>query len=299
MSSRFLNRRKWAYLTQGIVRRLWHSKHCPCCGCVELRTIDRKFFHTLEQCSRCGILSRFPGDSSSQLIAFYQHDYAEPGLTTELPSQAELRRLKIGGFKDSGKDFSLVISLLQAVGIQHGDRVLDWGANWGYGTWQLRRAGFQAEGFEISKPRAQFATELGIVLATSPGEVHGPFDAVYSSHVLEHVDNPLAVIRYQLSITKPSGFVIAHTPNGSADRRRNDPVSFHSNWGQVHPFLLTDEFVTNNFRMFPLFVSSLDDPDVVRKWDRESQFLGSMFGAGLFFIIRNQPFSGIYGHKCA
>ena len=40
------------------------------------------------------------------------------------------------------------------------------------------------------------------------------FDVVYSSHVLEHLPNPLASLQEQLRQTKEGGFVIAHTPSG-------------------------------------------------------------------------------------
>src|SRR5206468_4137292 len=126
---------------------------------------------------------------------------------------------------------------------------------WGYGTWQLRQAGFNAEGFEISQPRAEYAAGLGIQLWTSEERVSGLFSAIYSGHVLEHVVNPLSVLRKQIASTAPGSFVIAHTPNGSEQRRLADRLGFRHNWGQVHPFLVTDEFIAKNFDMAPFFVS--------------------------------------------
>ncbi len=162
---RILDCKSWRYFIQGLTRRLTQLKQCPCCGSSKTTAVDRKFFHTLEQCSGCGILFRFPRDSTAELNEFYQHEYSQPGLTTELPSLQELRALIAAGFKESLKDFSKIILLVHAIGLEPGDRVLDYGANWGYGTWQFIQAGFDATGYEVSKARAN---PDGYVLVHTP-----------------------------------------------------------------------------------------------------------------------------------
>ena len=286
------DRRKWLYLIEGALGHFTQRRLCPCCGCSHSDWIERKYFYSLRRCLRCRILFRFPVDSPAKLMKFYQHEYAESGLTTELPTVHDLNNLLVNSFKGSEKDFSRIISILQCLGLRSGSRVLDYGANWGYGTWQLRQAGFDAAGFEISRPRAQYAERLGIQLTTSEENISGLFDAVYSGHVLEHVDNPLAVLRKQLALTAPGGFVIGHTPNGSEHRRRVDPVGFRLNWGQVHPFMITEEFIASNFDTPPLFVSSTESLDELQKWDHNSQSLGNLTGSELFFVIRNTGQTG-------
>lgn len=77
-------------------------------------------------------------------------------------------------------------------GMPADSRVLDFGANWGYGVWQLRQAGFSAIGYELSEPRAAYSTRLGVEIFTDWSEIQGraPFDVVFSSHVLEHTPDP-------------------------------------------------------------------------------------------------------------
>jgi 2-polyprenyl-3-methyl-5-hydroxy-6-metoxy-1,4-benzoquinol methylase len=189
-------------------------------------------------------------------------------------------------FKGSQKDFADVISLLQAVGIKPGDSVLDYGANWGYGTWQFTAAGYRAVGYEISKARAEFGANLGLKIETDKARIVGLFDAVYSGHVLEHVPNPISAVREQLQWTRRGGYVIAHTPNGSLRRRELDFKSVHKNWGQVHPFLLTETFVTRNFGQSPLFVSSTGNEEEVQHWDNDSVYVGKTGGSTLLFILK-------------
>jgi SAM-dependent methyltransferase len=284
---KIFDRKRWWYLLQGVSRRFHQSKRCPCCGNSKSKTVDRKFFHTLEKCLHCGILFRFPRDSAAELEQFYEWDYAEPGLTTELPTAAQLQALIEAGFKGSPKDFSKIILLFQAIGLKRGDLILDYGANWGYGTWQFNQAGFAATGFELSKSRAKFGANLGIDILTDATQIAGAFHAVYSAHVLEHVANPATVLRQQLAWTRPGGYVVAHTPNGSRAWRVSGRKQFHLSWGRVHPVLLTEEFIVREFCDFPFFVSSSDDPADLQTWDRHSQRVGPLSGSCLFFVIRN------------
>jgi hypothetical protein len=218
---------------------------------------------------------------------FYEFDYAEPGLTTQLPKFEELKALKQTSFIGSQKDFSYHISIFRALGLQPESYILDYGANWGYLTYQLTRAGYKADGYELSKSRASFGEKLGVQIFTELGQIQGNYDAVYSCHVLEHVENPIEVLRQQLTWTKKGGIVIAHTPNGSMDWRRANPGRFHLSWGRVHPVLLTDQLIRKNFQDISYYVSSIDSPDIVSQWNRNQSFTGNTSGAGLFFVLTN------------
>ncbi len=277
---------KWTYLTSGIVERWRQARRCPSCG-GDGPAVDRKYFHSLHQCAGCCLVFRYPHESTSEMTSFYENDYSEPGLTTELPSEAVLADLLSNNFRGSAKDFSYIMSVLRAAGLQPGQRLLDYGANWGYATYQFRKAGFSADGLEISTPRARFARKLGLEIATDARELRGGYDMVYSCHVLEHVPNPRETIRQQLALTRSGGLVIGHTPNGSAAWRVADPGAFHRLWGKVHPVLLTDEFIRRSFSNYVTYVSSSDQPEQLREWDQKCSFVGDTSARGLFFVIVN------------
>jgi 2-polyprenyl-3-methyl-5-hydroxy-6-metoxy-1,4-benzoquinol methylase len=73
---------------------------------------------------------------------------------------------------------------------------------------------------------AAFADKIGVKVHTSIENVGKGFDAVYSCHVLEHTPNPRKVILDQLSLVKPGGIVIGHTPNGSKHFSISERTSF-------------------------------------------------------------------------
>jgi SAM-dependent methyltransferase len=274
------------YLFSGLSGRISGVANCPSCGSNVSSVVDRKFFHILKECSECHLLYRFPVENASAMDAFYQHSYAEPGLVTELPDDYTLTRLLDTEFKGSGKDFSYHISVLRALGLKDGGRILDYGANWGYMTWQFLRAGFDVSAFEISVPRALYGRKLGVDVKTKIQDVGAGFDMVYSCHVLEHVPDPAATLREQLDLLKPGGLVVAHTPNGCRGFREKHQTMFHQTWGQVHPVLLTDEFIAHVAGDRPYFVSSIDTPETLASWDQQSQVREDTSGTGFVFAIR-------------
>ncbi len=282
----YLSATGWQYCLEGFLRRFQQEKHCPCCGGRLSRSVDRKFFYTLECCGNCQILYRYPFDSPERMWRFYQQEYSQGGLTTELPTQAELKRLLKENFLGTSKDFSQVIAILKALDLAPGARLLDYGANWGYGTVQLQKAGYRTEAFEISKPRAEFGRNLGLEIQTDLAKIQGPFDGIYSGHVLEHVPNPLASLQQQLDLVLPGGFIIAHTPNGSQERISCSFPSFHKHWGKVHPVLLGAEFIQRNFSGHPCYLSSGNDLTALQKWSQAKSSTGDLDGAEILIIVK-------------
>ena len=165
------------------------------------------------------------------------------GLTTELPDPAALRGMLDRDFRGTAKNLGDKIDSLRALGVEPGARVLDFGASWGYGVWQLSAAGYTADGFELSASRAAWGRRhLGVTIASSQAALaDSSYDAAFTNHVLEHVGNPRAAFERIARLLKPGGFMVAFFPNGSEACRVANPVRFHCNWGRLHPIYLTDE----------------------------------------------------------
>jgi SAM-dependent methyltransferase len=271
-----------AYLVSGITGRFYQPAACPACKSTNGSVCDRKYFHSLIECRSCGLLHRFPAESEAWAISFYNDRYAEPQ-ATQLPSDDELTDLLRNSFKGTDKDFTYHCAALKALGIR--GRVLEYGANWGYASWQFARNGFDVVSYEISQKMAKFGKKLGVSIETDISRVGDHFDAVYSSHVLEHIPDPRSAIMKQLSLVRPGGLVVAHTPNGSRAYRTRTP-RFSLIWGQVHPVLLTDDFVGHVAEHRPFLVTSDDSPERLARWDQSSQVKDPCADASFIFAIR-------------
>lgn len=255
---------KTAWFAWASIARLRRAEEsCPECGSREASTIDRKALVTeLRRCAGCRLIYRVPPDSETFNRIFYNMFYAQ-GFTTDVPDERRLAALLDSGFEGTSKDYRSYIETLFALGARRGDHLFDFGASWGYGSWQLSRAGFDVVATEISARRRDFAREkLGVRMVDDPFEAdflqsaRASFDVFFSSHVLEHVPRPSRVWELGRALLRPGGLFVAITPNGSEAARKANP-NWRKLWGLVHPNLLDDEFYLTRFQAGNRLVGSL------------------------------------------
>lgn len=220
---------------------------CPACGGSSSKVVDSKYMVTkLRRCESCSMLYRTPTTSDGENRVFYQKKY-KMGFTSELPDDQELARLLQTKFKDTIKNYDPYIEILRAL-CPAKAKILDFGCSWGYGTWQIRDAGFDVSGYEISRPRCEFAQrKLGLDASFDVKEIEpDSFDVFFSSHVLEHVPSVLEALRLAKRLLKKDGLFISLTPNGSNDFKKAHYQRWQKLWGRVHPNLLDDIFFASN-----------------------------------------------------
>lgn len=242
-------------LTHLILRR---NLDCPNCRSQSRVVIDRKYFITsLRRCPTCQLLHRIPRDSDGRGKAFYQVAYRQ-GFTTDMPNSRTLRLLLAKKFRGGPRDYRAYLELLASLGLKKMDSILEYGCSWGYGAWQLQDAGYKVEAFEISKLRCRYAREqLGIRAFDDPESVKGNYSAVFSAHVLEHVDELEVALARQWGWLKPGGLLVGVTPNGSKVFQQTHPKNYHNLWGKVHPQLLDEVYLRKRFSEFDLQISSI------------------------------------------
>jgi 2-polyprenyl-3-methyl-5-hydroxy-6-metoxy-1,4-benzoquinol methylase len=263
--------RSVSYLCVSLAKTLLRNgQNCPSCGASAASIVDRKWIVTsLHRCENCKLLYRVPTTSARENSTFYQTEYVE-GFTTELPDSATLEKYVSTNFKGSSKDYSVYVDVLAALGVRQKAQLYDFGCSWGYGTYQLRTAGFDAKGFEISEPRARFAaTQLGILLRHPESVPNDSIDVFFSAHVLEHVPSVQTVLSVANRMLRRGGWFVAFTPNGSLERRLRDPLGWHQAWGFVHPQLLDREWI--NARALNLNVVADTDPYDIESLKKRSQ----------------------------
>jgi SAM-dependent methyltransferase len=106
--------------------------------------------------------------------------------------------------------------------------LLEIGSGLGYFSYALRRAGYDAFGVDVSeKAVAEAEAAFGDFYHAAPIESFAStcqkkFDSIVLVEVIEHLEDPMAVLRSALPLLSPGGAVILTTPNRSffgADKR--------------------------------------------------------------------------------
>lgn len=250
--------------------------------------IDRKYVvTTLRKCRECNFQYRYPLDKPSFNETFYQDDYVQEGLTTDLPSAEELQKLVDSNFKNTAKDFSAHISLIKKmIGDKQNAKIIDYGANWGYTSLQFKKVGFDVQSFEISRPRANYGKKnLGIDIKTDERDLKPGNDVFFSSHVIEHHPKVGDMINLAKGLLKEDGIFIAYCPNGSKELREVNSWLFSQFWGLIHPNFLSADFYQFAFKNNPyLITSSPYNDELFDNWDKKSQVKSNLSGEELLVI---------------
>jgi 2-polyprenyl-3-methyl-5-hydroxy-6-metoxy-1,4-benzoquinol methylase len=263
-------------------------QRCPSCGSRDRVPLERKWIVTqLVRCGACRLMYRVPTDSPQQSERFYQREYLE-GYTSSCPTPEALAALVASGFAGTERDYTGRIAILLALGVAKGATVLDYGASWGYGVWQLRASGYQAVGYEISRPRAAYAREkLALHVFERLEDLPRGIDVFFSSHAIEHVPAPHQIFALARRLTRPGGLFVAFTPNGSAARRAKpeQAANVAHMWGQVHPIVLDDVFYRHALANQPtLLATNPYSLDLIRGWNQRTDLSGDLSGGELLAV---------------
>lgn len=186
--------------------RQLRRRPCPLCGGLRDRRLLTERGLDIVRCERCGHVFVNPCPTAEELEAFYQQYFP--------PESSSLWAEQMSGvFRREGVEW------LRRRGVRPG-RVLDVGCGYGFFLWELRRRGWEAEGVEPAREPARYGREvLGLRVHTGTlQEVdlpEGAYDLVTLWYVLEHLAEPLEVLRRGSALLRPGGLLIVRVPNGN------------------------------------------------------------------------------------
>ena len=218
---------------------------CALCGSERAEPVwttrDRAFavpgLYTVARCHECGLLYQRPRVRDEHLAACYPDHYPrhqEPSPRVPFKgSPARIRAVRralasglgYGGLRDS--DVGLLTRLWARALLRRlrwsclpwigGGRYLDVGCGSGAGLAVARALGWRVSGIEVDEAAAQkarrFTDELYVGDVLRAPFAAASFDVVTAFHVLEHVVDPVSVVRRMLDWLAPGGLLIVEVPN--------------------------------------------------------------------------------------
>lgn len=195
------------------------------------------------QCRRCGLLWLSPRPTPSELHKVYAgyYTHTDGSRKARLSSLRERVRRElhatVPGYEglSAGSSWRFAGQLLASMplvkervalyamllGAANKRRILDVGCGSGDFLSLMHDAGWEVAGVEPDAAAAQFAREryaipvIGSVLEDA-GFVDHSFDVVVLNHVIEHVFDPVGLLKECARVVKASGIVVVVTPNLSS-----------------------------------------------------------------------------------
>ena len=172
----------------------------------------------------CGLIWLDPMPIESDLGKAYRNYYthAQPQASTQQSGIERTKALLTRAYEFAWR-FTPVYSERQKLELMYLDglppgRVLEIGCGDGQGLARLRARGWDVQGQEVDEEAATHArTAFGVPVFCGRLDQAGfhdqEFDAVVMNHVLEHVHDPLALLRESRRVLKLGGDLVSITPN--------------------------------------------------------------------------------------
>ncbi|WP_139111121.1 class I SAM-dependent methyltransferase [Stappia indica] len=201
--------------------------NCAVCDTRERRIVSLvgRGFQKLTTviCTGCGLVHSHPIPSPADLQRFYAEDYRKAYKGTHKPKLKHVYRYAPGAYQR-------VAELAALVGPEQ-RRFLDIGSGSGEILYMARKAGFEVTGVEPNTGYADYTREeLGLPVQNCTFEEadlpKAHFDILNLSHVLEHLPDPLASLRFLNTLLRPGGILCVAVPDiGHAS---------HAPWTRFH-----------------------------------------------------------------
>ncbi len=168
------------------------------------------------RCTECGLCVTEPLIPEEERAKYYEPD--------ERADSGKAARIRMYQSR-------LADRLERAIGPGSGKRVLDIGCGQGLFLEMMRDRGFEVFGVELGEESSRVAREergLNVITGdlSSLDADKESFDAVLMSHLIEHVDDPVALLERVRDLLKPGGAALISLPNCRCIERR----IFGANW---------------------------------------------------------------------
>jgi len=217
---------------------------CPACGAEPAApALEWARGMRVHRCSGCALLFARPLPAAAELEAFYQGFLYRPPAPTKLPALIEERR----------RELMALFGLSGEPRENAGRRYLDHGGGTGVAYAAARALGLDSWFAEMDRQAIAFVREaFGLEpshLVESIAEQRGRFDYVFSDNVVEHVPDPVALIRELVQSLAPGGVLVIKTPFAAATDTYFYPrvwssyvkkVAAHNGWGRAAHMLLRE-----------------------------------------------------------
>ncbi|WP_299873360.1 bifunctional 2-polyprenyl-6-hydroxyphenol methylase/3-demethylubiquinol 3-O-methyltransferase UbiG [uncultured Cocleimonas sp.] len=247
---------------------LEYVPRCPICDTKSRELLheklnDNNLFHapgnwSMYRCSSCSSTYLDPRPTPETIALAYKNYYThdERASFSSLSLLKKLQRILVNGYINYNFGTKnhpasilgiLVINLMPTTRLildstmrhlpkaKPGMRLLDLGCGNGKFLLQARSAGWDVVGVDFDQEAVDVACMQGLDVRLGGIDILDPrieqFDVITLSHIIEHVHQPIDILKACNRLLKPGGFLWLDTPNSEAEGHR----VFGANWRGLEP----------------------------------------------------------------
>lgn len=173
--------------------------------------IDSKDGFDVIECETCGFKHVIPIPTPEELEKLYKEEF----YSTEKPKY----------FKDTEEDlewwemtYRNYYQMFEKYCQKGNRRLLEIGSGPGYFLKCGKELGWDVLGFEPSKQAYEYSQKFGVKVVNEffnerNADKYGKFNIVYMNTVIEHLPDPISLIKIAKSVLNPNGFICIISPN--------------------------------------------------------------------------------------
>lgn len=220
---------------------------CNYCGADDYKVRYIKDGYNIVQCKKCDLVYVNPRLTQVSINKLYDEDYfLGDGFDKSIQYQKEFEDLA-DKLSLTDWDASTIKKMLKTE--SQNPRLLDIGCGMGLFLWKAKKAGFNAEGIELSPFAADFVRSKGIpVRDKSIYEEKLPenhYDAITLKEVIEHLPDPKRAFENIYSALKPGGVLFMTTGNYDCPERKLKGKDWFYFMPEGHIFIFSSKTMAN------------------------------------------------------
>jgi len=167
--------------------------------------------YSIINCKNCQFIHINPIPSNKELLDFYQNDYYQK-------TKPDYIRGNEKDMKYQNYTFDEKLDFLEKKISKKQKKILDIGSGPGFFLRRAKRRGWNILGIEPSPIACEYAKKQKIpTIQKFFHEVNakeiGKFDVIHTFDVLEHVNNPINILKKSYSLLKKGGIIVIEVPN--------------------------------------------------------------------------------------
>lgn len=218
--------------------KISNPAECVLCGSKRQALVTNRNGFDIYRCDKCKLQYVYPFLTQSQVHAYYDTPTSREyrAASGQKPLKSEVDAPVSGcGYRPQGGRFRMseqrVIArwILRQTG---GGRLLEVGCGQGDLLAALEESGkFEVSGLDLDKSAIQYAASRGLDVAHGSLEeaTYAPesFDVIVLWHVLEHVSDPIELLKLITSLLRPGGWFIGCFPTPEHLKARFNGPKWH------------------------------------------------------------------------